>query len=411
MLKRNTKVSLSWLAVATLVVLMSTLDVHGQTPDNNLEQLRKDKAASLSAPQQSGVEKFLNKFQEMKVIQKLSQGFDGIKPKVGGLSPYSSLALGSEFETSFSPNSPALKLSAQGSIRGYQKYEATLHVPKLNQSWLSLDLDVTRRSFTQERFFGFGNDSSLSKETDFKQDDTRATATVAVHPNSWLSSGVRSGIMWINIDSGTAPGVQPTDKLFSSSSIPGLSASPEYLVNQLFVDVDYRDHPGSSHKGGHYSAAIGQFSDRKQEPLNFRRYDFEGEQYFPFFNRRRVIALRAIARLTGTSGQNQVPFYLQPVLGGSDDLRGYAEQRFRDRNLMLMNAEYRWEAFSGLDLALFSDSGQVAPSPSQFHFDQFKTSYGIGFRLKASQRVFLRTDIAFSRDEGRKTIIRFGHVF
>ena len=49
-----------------------------------------------------------------------------------------------------------------------------------------------------------------------------------------------------------------------------------------------------------------------------------------------------------------------PTLGGSTTLRGFSEFRFRDRNAFLINAEYRWEAFSGLDMALFGDWGDVA---------------------------------------------------
>ena len=64
-----------------------------------------------------------------------------------------------------------------------------------------------------------------------------------------------------------------------------------------------------------------------------------------------------------------VPFYFQPTLGGSTSHRGFNDFRFRDDAVVNVNVEYRWEAFSGLDMALFSDWGTVASN-----IDQLKLS-------------------------------------
>src|SRR4030095_9787502 len=102
--------------------------------------------------------------------------------------------------------------------------------------------------------------------------------------------------------------------------------------------------------------------------------------YFHFWNKRRVIALRAKSTLTQTDPGQEVPFFMEPTLGGSEDLRGYREYRFRDRNMVVVNAEYRWEAFSGLDIALFADAGQVASRANDLRVSNMKTSAGFGFR-------------------------------
>ena len=46
--------------------------------------------------------------------------------------------------------------------------------------------------------------------------------------------------------------------------------------------------------------------------------------------------------LTETAAGQEVPFYLLPTLGGSTTLRGFLDDRFRDRDLLLFNAEYRF---------------------------------------------------------------------
>ena len=134
------------------------------------------------------------------------------------------------------------------------------------------------------------------------------------------------------------------------------------------------------------------------------------QQYIPFFNKRRVIALRGKTVLTFQDDDQQTPFYLQPVLGGSDDLRGFRNFRFHDDNLIVVNAEYRWETFSGLDMALFVDAGKVFPRRSQWNFTDLEGSVGFGLRFNARNNVFLRLDVGFSH-EGFQVWVKFNNIF
>jgi outer membrane protein assembly factor BamA len=136
----------------------------------------------------------------------------------------------------------------------------------------------------------------------------------------------------------------------------------------------------------------------------------EIQQYIPFFNQRRVIAMRGRLQTTDVNAAQQVPFFLLPTLGGSDDLRGFPEFRFKDRQSLILNLEYRWEAFSGLDMALFGDAGNVFERVGDIRLDKLETSYGVGFRFNTSKSVFLRLDIGFG-PEGPRTFMKFNHVF
>ena len=78
--------------------------------------------------------------------------------------------------------------------------------------------------------------------------------------------------------------------------------------------------------------------DLKQH--TYRRLELEAQQYIPLFNQRRVIALRARSELTYKNRNQSLPFYMQPTLGGSNDLRGFRPFRFYDDNLIVFNAEY-----------------------------------------------------------------------
>jgi outer membrane protein assembly factor BamA len=99
-----------------------------------------------------------------------------------------------------------------------------------------------------------------------------------------------------------------------------------------------------------------------------------------------------------------------PTAGGTDNVRGFAQHRFRDRNALVLNAEYRRPLVSLLDVVLFADAGRVFPRARDFSFNRLQTAAGAGARLKFGSRVFFGIDAGFSR-EGAQLWFRSGHTF
>ena len=123
------------------------------------------------------------------------------------------------------------------------------------------------------------------------------------------------------------------------------------------------------------------------------RLDLDATQYIPFFNRTRVIALHGASSLTTTNGTQQVPFYLQPTLGGPDTLRGYRFQRFYGNNSTMVTAEYRWDASPIVQMVAFADGGKgVRHAGSSGTSTACKRDVGFGLRFKNITR---KTSSAF----------------
>ncbi len=123
-----------------------------------------------------------------------------------------------------------------------------------------------------------------------------------------------------------------------------------------------------------------------------------------------MIAFRVAAAMAfGESGQ-RVPFYLQPKLGGNDNLRGFARYRFYDNQSLYFNVEHRWHASSALDMAIFVDGGKVAPDLADIDFSDIEWSAGIGFRFKLRGAYFMRIDFAGGR-EGFRFMWTFSDIF
>jgi hypothetical protein len=115
-------------------------------------------------------------------------------------------------------------------------------------------------------------------------------------------------------------------------------------------------------------------------------------RYLPLFGTH-VLALRAY----GSGTTSSPPFDVMPQLGGDRLLRGYFQGRYRDQDLVALQAEYRFPVWWRFGAAVFGGAGQVAPEIEGFRLNAFHTSAGFGVRflLAEEQAVHLRADFAW----------------
>lgn len=406
-----------WCPLRAIVILF-VLHVFGlvaaaqaQTRAEEWIRLRVEKADVVTPPERGGLENGLFQFEEKRIMQTFERGFRGFHPKLGGLATGSGFALGTEFRSErLRARDITFRIAGQASLAGYQLYEFQFGHPRLANNRILLDFMARHRNYPQEDFFGVGSDSVTEDRTNFRLEDTLIQGTAGLRPLEWLSFGAQGGFLKTNTGSGTDMRFPTIETRFDDSTAPGLDDQPDYVHGGAFVDIDYRDSTLNARSGGHYRFEWTSFQDRNSRFYGFDRVDAEVQQYFPFFNLRRVIAFRARTSLAATSGGHQVPFFMMPTLGGPEDLRGFREFRFRDQNLMLMNLEYRWEAFSGLDMAVFGDAGKVFSRRADLDFSDLETTWGVGARFNSANGVFFRIDTGFS-NEGTRIFYKFGHSF
>lgn len=376
-----------------------------------IEQARREKAEKNIPEKSSGTETVLNYIKEEKILERFMAGVAGFRIKLGGLATGQGFALGPEYlREDLAKGNIIFRGSAGASFSKAQLYDLQLTLPKLANDTIFVDLYAVHRNYPRIDYFGPGPDSLATNRTNFRLEDTAYDFTTGVKPFRNLSLGVTGGYLQVNTGSGTRSSVPSTESLFSSATTPGLVRQTNFFRGGTFVQYDYRDNPGGPRSGGNYLAKFIYYDDRNLDLHTFRQLHIEAQQYFPFFNGRRVIALRARTILSFVSPGQSVPFYLQPVLGGSEDLRGFKPYRFYDDNQIVVNAEYRWESFTGLDVALFFDAGKVVPTRSQINFHDLEASAGFGFRFNARNNTFLRLDVGFSH-EGMQIWLKFANPF
>src|SRR4029078_12001023 len=91
----------------------------------------------------------------------------------------------------------------------------------------------------------------------------------------------------------------------------GIADQANFTRTSVFTQYDRRDYALGPRSGGNYFAKFSTYADRTLGRHDFRRLDLEAQQYVPFFNKRRVIAMRAKTAMTFADGNQSVPFYMQ----------------------------------------------------------------------------------------------------
>jgi outer membrane protein assembly factor BamA len=401
------------LTAGCLLALLFSVPLLAQvnTRAAEIEQARREKAEKTTPEKSPGTETALNYIKEEKILERFMAGVAGFRIKLGGLATGQGFALGPEYlREDLANGNMIFRGSAGASFSKAQLYDLQLTLPHLANDKLFVDLYAVHHNYPRIDYFGPGPDSLETNRTSFRLEDTAYDFTTGVKPLRNLSLGVTGGYLQINTGSGTRNSVPSTESLFSPATTPGLVQQTDFLRGGTFVQYDYRDNPGGPRSGGNHLAKFVYYDDRNLGLHTFRQLEIEAQQYIPFFNERRVIALRARTILSFTGQSQSVPFYLQPVLGGSEDLRGFKPYRFYDDNQIVVNAEYRWESFTGLDMALFVDAGKVVPTRSQINFHDLEASAGFGFRFNVRNSTFLRLDVGFGH-EGTQIWLKFANPF
>jgi outer membrane protein assembly factor BamA len=392
-----------------VLALAIAAGLHAQESSRIAEILaeREQKARGLRPDEPSKLERRLNWVKDRGVIEHLG-GYNGLGVKLGGLVNGSGFAAGPEYSRAGLLNGRLnLRAGAQLSTRGYQKQDLNLTVTRFLNDRITIDFYGVHHNYPSLQYYGSGADSKRTGRSNYRLEDRAVDATVSVRLLPRFAAGASIGYLTTDIGPGNDARFISAERIYS---VPGLDTESAFSHWSAFAQYDTRDYAPGPRSGGNYFVQLHDYSDRTFGLYNFQRLDAEAQQYVPFFNKRRVIAVRARTELTFNDGGAPLPFYMQPSLGGADDLRGFRPFRFRDNNLLIMNTEYRWEVFSGLDMAVFADAGKVFARRSQLDFSNLETSAGFGFRFNARNNVFLRLDFGFSH-EGFQIAFKFNNLF
>ncbi len=411
-LRHAVLVSVALGGLVTELVLVSRQAVaFPQEPSTRAEadrQRREEKAKAATPYQPNGLERAMHLFEDKAIFILDREGF---YPKFGTLTTGSGFAYGLGFrDRDLFKHRGTLDVWAAGSILRYTAVEARFSFPRLAGRKLMVETWGGRRDYPQESYFGLGPDSNRDDESDYAIRTGYVGARAGLRPAPLVLVGGGVEFQSPVVGPGSNDKIPNVQDLFAPPAIPGATGSADFLRTLGFVEVDYRQ-PKNARRGGWYRFDLSHYDDRTTGLYTFSRFDIDVRQYVSVLAERRVLAARLFASTSNTGDGHEMPFVYMPTLGGNDTLRGFHPYRFRGPHAILLQGEYRWEVWSGLDAALFYDAGKVAMRRADLNFKDLEHDYGFGVRFNTNSGVVLRVDAAFGSRDGKHVFIVFGGVF
>jgi len=117
--------------------------------------------------------------------------------------------------------------------------------------------------------------------------------------------------------------------------------------------------------------------------------------------------------LYGVATLGTVPFNELALIGGTRRMRGYFEGRFRDRNMLMAQTEFRRELFWNFGFVVFASCGVVSKNIENFEVQNVKPSGGVGLRYRLSQdeKINLRLDYGIGESGSSGFYLTIGEAF
>ncbi len=378
-----------------------------------IDLARRDKQARLWPERESPLVGQVNDLVERGLYEGVESGKGANGPQIvlGGMRSGQGFSFGAGYRRSDIWNDRiGFRATARGTLQEALLFDFKLDFQGLRSERSFLEFYTKYERSPQMDYYGFGGESKQSDRSSYLLEDLSADFRAGFELFRNFRVGATAGALVTRTGRGRRGGLPSTGDVFDPSTTPGLGEDTWYTRAGLFFEFDDRDLPTGPRDGGYYAARIRQYVDQDLGRFDFGQIQAEVQQYFPYFNKTRVIAIRVVAELTFERPGQDIPFYLQPKLGGNESLRGFARYRFHDDSAILATVEHRWHAFSGLDMALFVDAGRVAPELNDVDFSDLEWNGGIGFRFKLQDAIFMRIDFAAGR-EGFRWMWTFSDIF
>ncbi len=177
-----------------------------------------------------------------------------------------------------------------------------------------------------------------------------------------------------------------------TGNIPG-SDSATVLGGGPYLTWDKRDNTTYPHRGFIADVKLDFFRRELGSSENNTHLLLDYRHFFQLYGEH-VLGLELFTHMAfGT-----VPFQLLPALGGNSMMRGYHDDRFRDKVMVATQIEYRFPIYWRFGGVVFGGIGQVAPRLAELTFEDLKVAGGVGLRFAVTEdpKINVRLDFAFS---------------
>jgi outer membrane protein assembly factor BamA len=216
----------------------------------------------------------------------------------------------------------------------------------------------------------------------------------------FVGGGIRYNLIYgtkLNEDLNDLPaGTSLQDELGSTSLGLEFAATLDRRNNVLYAE----EGAFLEFTHGVYATALGSTHDFQLSKLDYRNY------FSVSARRPDVLGFQVYTRVAW----GDTPPLELSGLGGEERLRGFQEDRFRDRAAVFAQAEYRWQALERIGMVFYGGVGDVFATAGDLRLDRLKYSLGSGLRLKIvpAENLNIRFDYALGLGPGQEANFYLG---
>jgi outer membrane protein assembly factor BamA len=254
------------------------------------------------------------------------------------------------------------------------------------------------------RFFGIGNDSPRSAQTNYTNEQVQAEGVIGWNVTRSWQLGLLTRARFVQIEPGALTNLPFIGASFPD--LPGVGAEHDFF-NRGYVSYDTVDSTSLPTTGTQVAVTAGATRRGFLSSASYSVVTLDVRHYEPLPPRATVAGHVALRYMPQASG---APFWALSRLGGDrsvigeeQPLRGYGEGRFVDRNLVSAGAELRtrvWDVnlFSTrvtLQLAPFFEVGKVFAHLGDPLLNHLHPVGGLGIRGIAQPFIVGYVDIGY----------------
>ncbi len=160
------------------------------------------------------------------------------------------------------------------------------------------------------------------------------------------------------------------------------------------VNFDTRDNLTAPHRGVNISLKQRYFGKWMGNDYPFSSTELTAAWYTPTW-KDCTMAMQYHTMLT----YGDTPWGLLAGMGGSRNMRGYYENRYRDKGEMDFTLELRQRVYKRIGVVAWGGVGQVFPKINKMNIKQLLPNYGFGVRWEFKKNVNVRLDMGFGKNQ------------
>ena len=237
-----------------------------------------------------------------------------------------------------------------------------------------------------DRFYGIGNRNSDGGREEFTSSNWRLQLNLQRRRGKNFFAGLHLETFFMSMRKTENGGALAAGSVTGSNGgvLSGLG---------VFAKWDSRDNTFSAASGTYCALFLNFFTPALASDFTFTQMILDARKYFPL-GANQVLAVQGVFE----SVWGECPFQTLPMFGGLNLLRGFYEGRYRDQNMLAVQAEYRRPLWGRFGFCGFAGAAQVQDKISRLALREFHVAWGIGLRYKFNRRenLNIRLDAGFA---------------